>query len=82
MKKFYRLFLIAAVILISGINAKISILSADQNILQQKCTKCHAIRIPDNYTKEEWKYNVDRMAQRAGLTPREIQSIIDLNKKK
>lgn len=68
-------------VLISGFSAQISTASADQNIMQQKCTKCHSIRIPENYTKKEWKYNVERMAKRAGLTGQEIQSIIDLNKK-
>lgn len=81
MKNIYLLFSGVIVILISGFSAGISIVSADQNIMQQKCTKCHSIRIPDNYTKKEWKYNVERMAKRAGLTQQEIQSIIDLNKK-
>ena len=82
MKKFYGSFSAAAAVLFLGISAEISIFSADQDLIQQKCTKCHAARIPDNYTKQEWKYNVERMAQRAGLTPQEINTIIDLNKKK
>ena len=81
MKKFYFYFPITVIIVFMGINAKIQKLSAEENLLQQKCTKCHAIKIPDNYTKADWKFNVERMAQRAGLTPKEIQSIIDLNKK-
>ncbi len=82
MKKLYVLFSAAAAVIILGISAEMSFLSADQDIIKEKCTKCHAPKIPDNYTKAEWKYNVDRMAQRAGLTPKEIQSLIDLNKKK
>lgn len=72
----------ALILLISAFSAELNILSADQNVLQQKCTKCHSIRIPDNYTKKDWVYNVERMAKRAGLTTQEIQSIIELNKKK
>jgi len=82
MKRLYVFYSALLVILISGFSTELNFLSADQNVLQQKCTKCHALKIPDNYTKKEWKYNVERMAQRAGLTANEIQSIIDLNKKK
>ena len=82
MKKLYVYFSAAAAILFLGINTEMSFLSADQNLLQQKCNKCHAIKVPDNYTKSDWKKNVERMAPRAGLTPQEIQSIIDLNTKK
>jgi len=82
MKKLYEIYSTTFIILFLGISAEISMLSADQNVLRQKCTKCHSLKIPDNYTKQEWKYNVERMAQRSGLTPQEIQNIIDLNKKK
>jgi len=81
MKNLYLLFSAAMFIILSISASELSLLSADQNVMQQKCTKCHSIRIPDNYSKKEWKYNVERMAKRAGLTALEIQSIIDLNKK-
>ena len=81
MKNFIIIIYSALILLIAAFSYDLSILSADQNVLQQKCTKCHSIRIPENYTKKEWKYNVERMAKRAGLTAQEIQSIIDLNKK-
>jgi hypothetical protein len=81
MKNICSIFSGVIVVLILGFSSELSIVSADQNIMQQKCTKCHSLRIPDNYTKKEWKYNVERMAKRAGLTQQEIQSIIDLNKK-
>ena len=67
---------------ILGITAEMSILSADQNLIEQKCTRCHSAKNPDSYSKEEWKYNVERMSQKAGLTSAELQSMIDLNKKK
>ena len=82
MKKKYGIFSTVIGLLILGFSAEITMVSADQNVFQQKCTKCHSLRIPDNYTKKEWQYNVERMAQRAGLTQQEIKSIIDLNTKK
>jgi len=75
-------FLTFAIVSIFAVTAGMSILSAEQNLLQTKCTKCHGLKVPGNYTAEKWKYNVERMAQRAGLTPGEIQSLINLNKKK
>jgi len=82
MKKIY-LFITAFVFfIILGVNLKLNMLSADQDVMEQKCTKCHSLRIPDNYTKAEWKYNVERMARRSGLTKEEIQIIIDLNTRK
>jgi len=80
MKNICILFYGVIAVLISGLSAQMSIASADQKIMQLKCTKCHSIRIPENYTKKEWKYNVERMAKRAKLTEQEIQSIVDLNK--
>jgi hypothetical protein len=56
-----------------------NILNADQGIYEQKCSKCHSLRKPEIYTKKEWKYNVERMAKRAGLTSDEIESIINLH---
>jgi len=82
MKKVYLYFSSAVVIAILSISSGIGALVAGQSILQQKCTKCHGLKIPENYTKAEWKYNVERMAKRAELTPLEIQSLIDLNNKK
>lgn len=57
-------------------------LSAADDVFKAKCSKCHALKNPDNYTKKDWKNNVERMAQRAGLTPEEMKQIIALNKKK
>jgi hypothetical protein len=81
MKNQYFFLISALILLASGFASNLSILSADQNVLKQKCTKCHALKLPENYTKKEWKYNVERMAKRAALTDAEIKSIIDLNKK-
>ena len=82
MKMIHTWFSALMAVLFLGITAEISFLLADENVFRQKCAKCHSLRNPDNYTKAEWKYNVERMAKRAGLTANEIQSIIDLNKKK
>ncbi len=82
MRNLYIYFTAIAAIITLGISAEITFLSAEENLIQQKCSKCHSAPLPDNYTKAEWKYNVERMAKRAGLTTNEIQSIIDMNKKK
>lgn len=82
MKKIKLYFLSAVIVSFSVVLTDKDLLSADQNLIQLKCTKCHKEKIPDNYTKAEWKYNVERMAKRAGLTDKEIQIIIDMNKKK
>ena len=58
------------------------LLNAADDVFKTKCSKCHALKNPDNYTRKDWKNNVERMAQRAGLTPDEIKQIIALNKKK
>lgn len=79
MKKTVILLLFSAGLLLPGIYGAIDAAPSGEEILQQKCTKCHSARIPDNYTKKEWKYNVERMARRAGLTAQEIQSVIELN---
>lgn len=76
-KKIFALLVIISV----GITLCISITNAADTIFQTKCSKCHALPVPGNFTKAEWKYNVERMAKRAGLTPQEIKEVIDLNKK-
>ena len=75
---------IPVIFIIFGLTAEISLLSADEktnNTFQQKCSKCHSLKNPNKYSKKEWKYNVERMAQRAGLNKEEIDSIIKMNKK-
>lgn len=69
-------------VVLSVIITGTGLLSAEQNLIKIKCTKCHGEKIPDNYSKKEWKYNVERMAQRAGLTDKEIKAIIEMNTKK
>ncbi len=75
--KIFRIFMPVLI----GITAEIKYISAADSVFQAKCSKCHALRNPDNYSKAEWKYNVERMAGRAGLNPQEIAEIIKLNKK-
>ena len=53
--------------------------TADQGVYAQKCSKCHSLRKPEIYTKKQWEHHVKRMADRAGLTSGEIQSIIKLH---
>lgn len=81
-EKLYKRIRFPFIILFLGLTAEISYLSAELKAFEEKCSKCHSLREPDKYSKEEWKYNVERMARRAGLTPEEIKSIIELNTKK
>lgn len=76
-KKIFALLVIISV----GITLCFNITNTADSVFQTKCSKCHALRNPDNYSRAEWKYNVERMAKRAGLTPQEIKEVIDLNKK-
>lgn len=69
------------VLLFAAMTITVSRINAADSVFQSKCSRCHALRDPGNYSKAEWKYNVERMAKRAGLTPQEIDEIIKLNKK-
>lgn len=68
------------VLLLAVMTITVSRINAAESVFQSKCSRCHALRDPDNYSKKEWKYNVERMAKRAGLTPQEIDEIIKLKK--
>lgn len=80
-EKLYKRLSFPLMIIALGFSAEISYLSADQGVYEAKCAKCHSLKEPDKYGKKEWKRNVERMAQRAGLTKEEIDSIIKLNTK-
>ncbi len=81
-ERLYKKLRFPFLILFLGLSAEISYLSAELKAFEEKCSKCHSLKDPNKYSKQEWKYNVQRMAQRAGLTPDEINSIIELNTKK
>lgn len=80
-EKLYKKFSFPIMLIVLGLSAEISYLSADQKVYEKKCAKCHSLKEPNKYGKKEWKRNVERMAQRAGLTQEEINSIILLNTK-
>lgn len=80
-EKLYKKIRFPLMLMALGLTAEISYLSAEQKPFEEKCSKCHSLRNPNKYTKKEWKYNVERMAQRAGLTKEEINSIVQLNTK-
>lgn len=77
-QKQLRTFIILIIMIIPGL----SLIFAQSTAFETKCSKCHSLRDPDKYTKTEWKYNVERMAKRAGLTEEETKQIINMNKKK
>lgn len=76
-----RRLLINFFLILIGMTVEINYLSADESAFKTKCSKCHALRNPADYSANEWKYNVERMAKRAGLTPQETQYIISLRTK-
>ena len=82
-RKLYEKLKLPIMMISLGLTAEITYLSAEgkSSTFEQKCSKCHSLRDPNRYTKNEWKYNVERMAKRAGLTEDEINRIIDMNKK-
>ncbi len=83
-ERLYKKIRLPIMFIVLGFTAEISYLSAEQNVkkvYEEKCSRCHSLKNPDKYEKKEWKRNVKRMSQRAGLTEEEINSIIDLNKK-
>ncbi len=80
-EKLYKKFSFPLMLIALGLSAEISYLSADQKVYENKCGRCHSLKEPDRYGKKEWKRNVERMAQRAGLTQEEISIIIKLNTK-
>lgn len=80
-EKLYKKLSFPLMIIALGFSAEISYLSADQGVYEKKCSKCHSLKEPNKYGKKEWKRNVERMSQRAGLSKEEINSIINLNTK-
>ncbi len=53
-----------------------------EDLYDNKCTICHSLRNPNNYTKAQWIKNVNRMAPRAWLSDKEKNIIIELNTNK
>ena len=41
-----------------------------------KCGGCHALIIPEKYTKNDWSLWVDRMEPKASITPTEKEQIV------
>lgn len=54
----------------------IETLAAGRSLLATRCTSCHSLEPIAKYTPVQWKANVLRMANRAGLREQETQKII------
>ncbi len=75
-----KLFSITAMSFIFVAGLLISILFSNETIYKAKCSRCHNLKVPENYTVQEWEKNVKRMAKRAGLTEQEIKEITSLKR--
>lgn len=51
-------------------------LAEGRRLLAMRCTSCHALEPVPKYTSGEWRANVRRMANRAGLDPTEERQIV------
>ncbi len=65
--------MLTAVLLAAG-----SMKKSGEKIFREKCSTCHSLKNPASYSAEQWKYHVERMSKRAGLTSIETSQIIDL----
>lgn len=54
----------------------IETLAAGRSLLATRCTSCHSLEPIAKYTPAQWKANVLRMEDRAGLREQETQKII------
>ena len=50
-------------------------LSNGRRLLAQRCTNCHGLEPIVKYTPEEWRTNVHRMADRAGLSEGDVHQV-------
>jgi cytochrome c5 len=57
-------------------NANIDELIKGRALYVVSCSSCHALYLPEKFTKAEWKKNVDEMAPKAKITDREKQLIL------
>ncbi len=55
--------------------------SSGEDILTEKCSRCHATPDFSQYDAETWAQYVDRMAPNAALNDQEIEAVKALNTK-
>jgi cytochrome c5 len=47
-----------------------------KKIFEAKCGRCHALRSPSEFTSQEWRPIMNRMADKAKLTPDEKTQVL------
>ena len=57
-------------------NANIDELAKGRKLYVANCSSCHALYLPEKFTKAEWTKNVDEMAPKAKITDKEKQLIL------
>jgi len=66
--------LLASLILLPGCETMSSFIRADgtldcQALYARRCSQCHALYAPSDYTDKEWVSKVNRYGPRAGIAP-------------
>jgi len=54
--------------------------NATEQLFKKRCAMCHKLPAPESFSKKVWDSQVDRMAQRAGLSPDQVTQIKGLRK--
>lgn len=50
-------------------------LSEDRDLYIAKCSGCHSLKVPSDYTEEEWKPILNKMGKKAKLNESEYEMI-------
>ena len=50
-------------------------LAEGKDLFVNNCAKCHSLKNPNNYTAEEWKPILDKMAKRAKISDAEKEKV-------
>lgn len=73
-------FILLASIFIFSVYSACSKPDKTAQMFKKRCGICHDVPKPGKYDKKTWDKQVDKMAQRAGLTPEQITAVKGLRK--
>jgi len=71
----------------AGPSANVPVTAGEEEaarLYRTRCASCHRLRSPSQFTREEWRVNLDKMQQRAHLTVddrRAIERYLDAHAK-
>ena len=60
---------------VCGVSASEETESRSRDLYADKCTACHRLHRPSEYSKEKWPPILERMAVKAKLTPEEADAL-------